>query len=106
MKREVQAVVFDVGRVIVEWDLRHLFAKLIPDPDELEWFLGNVVTEQWHFEHDAGRSLDDMLPNWSRRMFPYLQLPILAQSFGIAFAQQCRFLIASKILLCRAARIW
>lgn len=62
MKREVQAVVFDVGRVIVEWDLRHLFAKLIPDPDELDWFLGNVVTEQWHFEHDAGRSLDDMLP--------------------------------------------
>lgn len=61
MKREVQAVVFDVGRVIVEWDLRHLFAKLIPDPDELDWFLGNVVTEQWHFEHDAGRSLDDML---------------------------------------------
>ena len=57
-----QAVVFDVGRVLIEWDLRHLFAKLIDDPDRLDWFLANVVTEQWHYQHDAGRPLDEMLP--------------------------------------------
>ena len=62
MHDRVQAVVFDVGRVIVEWDLRHLFAKLIADEAELDWFLANVVTQEWHFEHDAGRPLDDMLP--------------------------------------------
>lgn len=61
MTSRVEAVVFDVGRVIVEWDLRHLFAKLIDDPVELDWFCANVVTEQWHFEHDAGRPLDEML---------------------------------------------
>jgi 2-haloacid dehalogenase len=58
----VQAVVFDVGRVLFHWDLRHLFAKLIDEPAELDWFLANVVTEQWHFEHDAGRPLADMVP--------------------------------------------
>jgi len=58
----VEAVVFDVGRVLYQWDLRHLFAKLIADPDELEWFVANVVTEEWHFEHDAGRPLAEMLP--------------------------------------------
>lgn len=57
----VQAVVFDVGRVIVQWDLRHLFSQLIADEAELDWFLANVVTEKWHFEHDQGRPLDDML---------------------------------------------
>ena len=62
MSEPVQAVVFDVGRVIVEWDLRHLFAKLIDDAQELDWFLAHVVTQEWHFEHDAGRPLDDMLP--------------------------------------------
>lgn len=56
------AVVFDVGRVLFEWDLRHLFAKLIEDAAELDWFLANVVTEQWHFEHDAGRPLAEMVP--------------------------------------------
>ena len=57
-----QAVVFDIGRVLFDWNLRYLFEKLIDDPDELEWFLGNVVTEQWHFQSDAGRPLAEMLP--------------------------------------------
>ncbi|NVD44829.1 HAD-IA family hydrolase [Qipengyuania atrilutea] len=58
---EVEAVVFDVGRVIIQWDLRHLFAKLIDDEDKLDRFLGEVVTEEWHFQHDAGRPLADMV---------------------------------------------
>ena len=58
----VQAVVFDIGRVLFDWDLRFLFAKLIDDPVQLDWFLGNVVTEQWHFECDAGRPLAEMVP--------------------------------------------
>ena len=56
------AVVFDVGRVLVQWDLRCLFAKLIDDPQELEWFVTNVVTEEWHHQHDEGRPLADMVP--------------------------------------------
>ena len=58
----VTAVVFDVGRVLFQWDFRHLFRKMIDDPDELEWFVTNVVTEQWHFQHDAGTPLAEMLP--------------------------------------------
>ena len=57
-----RCVIFDVGRVLFEWDLRHLFAKLIADADELEWFLTHVVTPQWHFQHDAGRPLAEMVP--------------------------------------------
>jgi len=56
------AVVFDIGRVLFEWELRHLYAKLIADPAELDWFLAHVVTEEWHFETDAGRSPGDMVP--------------------------------------------
>lgn len=58
----VTAVVFDVGRVLFEWDFRHLFRKLIDDPDELEWFVTHVVTEEWHYRHDAGTPLAEMLP--------------------------------------------
>ena len=57
-----KAVVFDVGRVLFEWQLAALFEKLINDRDELDWFLANVVTEEWHFEHDRGRALADMVP--------------------------------------------
>ncbi|HEY0597555.1 HAD family phosphatase [Sphingopyxis sp.] len=57
-----RSVIFDVGRVLFDWDLRYLFAKLIADRDELEWFVTNVVTPQWHFQHDAGRPLAEMVP--------------------------------------------
>ena len=57
----VEAVVFDVGRVLIQWDLRHLFSTLIADPDELDWFLAEVVSEQWHHQHDEGRALADMV---------------------------------------------
>ncbi|MEQ5788521.1 HAD-IA family hydrolase [Erythrobacter sp. NFXS35] len=57
-----RAVVFDVGRVLFQWQLRALFEKLINDAEELDWFLAHVVTEEWHFEHDRGRALGDMVP--------------------------------------------
>ena len=57
---KITTVVFDVGRVLFQWDLRHLFAKLIDDNTELDWFLSHVVTPEWHFQHDAGRPLADM----------------------------------------------
>jgi 2-haloacid dehalogenase len=56
------AVVFDIGRVLFDWNLRFLFEKLIADPAQLDWFLANVVTEQWHFQSDAGRPLAEMVP--------------------------------------------
>lgn len=56
------AVVFDIGRVLFDWDLRYLFEKLIDDQAELDRFLAEVVTEEWHFQCDAGRPLSEMVP--------------------------------------------
>lgn len=57
----MKAVVFDVGRVLVQWDMRVLYSQLIDDVGKLDWFLANVVTEEWHFEHDAGCDLAEMV---------------------------------------------
>lgn len=74
----VQAVVWDIGRVLVRWSIRGLYEKLIPDPQELEWFLANVVTESWHFQHDEGRPLAEMIaersaefPEWRSQIEAY-----------------------------------
>ncbi|MFA6219651.1 MAG: HAD-IA family hydrolase [Erythrobacter sp.] len=58
----VSAVVFDVGRVLYQWDLAHLFRQIVGDPERLDKLLGEVVTEEWHFQHDAGRPLAEMVP--------------------------------------------
>ena len=51
----VRAVVFDVGNVLVEWSPHYLYEKLIPDAAARAVFLRDVVTPDWHFQHDAGR---------------------------------------------------
>ena len=38
-----------------------MFAKRIRDVDDLDWFLGNVVTQEWHFQHNAGRPIAEMV---------------------------------------------
>lgn len=49
------AVIFDVGRVLVDWEIRFLYERLIPEGEALDAFLRDVVTPEWHFQHDAGR---------------------------------------------------
>jgi 2-haloacid dehalogenase len=63
------AVVFDIGRVLYDWNLRYLFEKLIDDKQELDRFLAEVVTEAWHFQSDAGRPLAEMVSELEAR-FP------------------------------------
>ncbi len=57
----VKAVVFDVGNVLYHWDIALLYKELIADSAERDWFLANVVTLEWHFQHDAGRPLAEMV---------------------------------------------
>lgn len=57
----VKAVIFDVGRVLYEWDRRYLFEKLIRDRNQLDRFLRDVVPIEWHEQHDAGRPIGLMV---------------------------------------------
>jgi 2-haloacid dehalogenase len=51
----VDVVVFDVGNVLYSWEPRFLYERLIDDDRALDAFLRDVVTPEWHFQHDAGR---------------------------------------------------
>jgi 2-haloacid dehalogenase len=77
-----KAVVFDVGRVLFHWQLAALFEKLIDDRDELDWFLANVVTEEWHFEHDRGRAIADMV---AERIALYPQYEVHIRAYAERF---------------------
>ena len=50
-----RAVIFDVGKVLFGWDLRSLYERLIPEGEALDAFLRDLVTPEWHFQHDMGR---------------------------------------------------
>lgn len=57
----VEAVVFDVGKVLVQWERDLPFRTLIPDEAERTWFMDEVIPLAWHGEHDAGRDAEEMI---------------------------------------------
>jgi 2-haloacid dehalogenase len=77
----VEAVVFDLGGVLLDWNPRHLYRKLIADEAEMERFLAEVCSPAWHAPHDRGVStasscaelasrhpeLSELIWAWSRR---------------------------------------
>jgi 2-haloacid dehalogenase len=52
-----KALVFDLGGVLIDWDPRHLYRKLIDDEDDIDTFLSEICTPEWNLKQDAGRAL-------------------------------------------------
>jgi 2-haloacid dehalogenase len=50
-----KAVVFDLGGVLIDWDPRYLYRKLLADEAAVEEFLTTVCTPEWNVEQDRGR---------------------------------------------------
>ena len=68
-RRDPTIVVFDLGGVLLDWNPRHLYRKLIPDPAAMEEFLATVCTGDWNLEQDRGRDWDEAVSLLSER-FP------------------------------------
>lgn len=59
----VNAVVLDVGNVLVHWDPRALYRKIFrtetgaPDEAKVDWFLTHICNDHWNIQQDLGRSI-------------------------------------------------
>jgi 2-haloacid dehalogenase len=85
-----RAVIFDVGNVLFDWNPRYLYERLIGDGQALDAFLAEVVTKDWHFQHDAGRPFAetsaelsalypqhaDLIAAWGPRFNETLEQPV------------------------------
>jgi 2-haloacid dehalogenase len=88
--RRPRAVVFDLGGVLLDWNPRYLYRKLFDDEAEMERFLAEVCTMEWHHAHDLGvppeqtipplveahPEFADMIRAWPRRSEEMLAGPI------------------------------
>ena len=56
----VDAVVFDLGGVLIDWDPRYLYRSIFEgDEAAMERFLAEITTPAWNAEQDAGRTWRD-----------------------------------------------
>ena len=63
----IQAVVFDLGGVCIDWDPRHLYRKLFAGDDAaMERFLTDVCSQEWNAELDGGRSWTEAIETLSQ----------------------------------------
>lgn len=49
-----KAVLWDLGNVLLDWSPRRFYEKLFRTPEEVDHFLGEVCTMDWHAAHDRG----------------------------------------------------
>lgn len=51
----IDAVIFDFGGVLMDWNPDYLYRKLLPDPAERRHFLTEICGPAWNVEQDRGR---------------------------------------------------
>jgi 2-haloacid dehalogenase len=56
LMREINHVVFDIGKVLIDYDAEIPFRRLIPDEAERRHFMTNICSPAWNIEQDRGRS--------------------------------------------------
>lgn len=56
MTQTIRHIVFDIGKVLIHYDPDIPYSRIIPDPQERQWFFQNVCTHEWNLEQDRGRT--------------------------------------------------
>ncbi len=60
------AVVFDLGGVLIDWDPRYLYRKLLDD-EQADRFVAEITTSAWNHEQDRGRPFAEAIAELSSR---------------------------------------
>jgi 2-haloacid dehalogenase len=75
---KIDAIIFDLGGVLIDWNPNYVFDKLFTDPEKKKYFFENVCTPDWNEQQDAGRTVkeatEDLLekhPDWKEYINAY-----------------------------------
>ena len=66
----IDAVIFDLGNVLIPFNPRWLFRKMLPDEASIDRFFKEAGFDAWNLEMDAGRSFADGIAAHSQQ-FPH-----------------------------------
>jgi len=71
-----KAIIWDLGNVLIDWNPKYVFEKLIQDEEKRSYFFTNICTFDWNEAQDAGypikQATEDLIakfPDWK----PYIE---------------------------------
>jgi 2-haloacid dehalogenase len=94
----IEAVIFDFGGVLVDWNPEHLYRKLIPDAAERQHFLTEICSPAWNFEQDRGRKWEDAI---AQKVAEYPQHAPLIRAYRERWPEMCGGEIEAGVALHR-----
>lgn len=75
MTQTIQAIIFDFGNVLLEWDPRLVYRRYFPNDEEaMERFFDEVSFMDWNAQQDKGRSFADGVAQLSQQFPHYAEL--------------------------------
>jgi 2-haloacid dehalogenase len=69
-----EAVLFDLGKVLLDWDPRYFYRQFFADQPALERFVREVVAPEWILEMDAGKPAAQAIAERVRRFPQHAEL--------------------------------
>ncbi len=67
---DIQAIIFDLGGVLLEWNPRNLYRRYFDRPEEMEAFLSEIDFMGWNIQQDRGRPFTEAVAELSAQ-FPH-----------------------------------
>ena len=58
MSTTIEAIVFDLGGVLIDWNPRYVYRTIFDSEEKIDWFFDNICTNDWNEKQDAGYSLN------------------------------------------------
>ncbi|HKY53872.1 MAG TPA: HAD family phosphatase [Anaerolineales bacterium] len=75
MTTDIQAIIFDYGNVLLDWNPRNVYRRYFPnDPDGMEKFLREINFMEWNAQQDKGRSFEEGVAILSEQFPQYANL--------------------------------
>jgi 2-haloacid dehalogenase len=74
MRKDIKAIIFDFGNVLLEWDPRYLYRRYFDDEEAMERFLQEVNFMEWNAHQDQGRSFAEGVAELSKKFPHYADL--------------------------------
>ena len=74
MTHQINAIIFDLGNVLVGWDAFLLYKRFFPDRETVNRFLEEIRFLEWNAKQDAGRPFKEGVAELSNQFPHYSEL--------------------------------